>query len=84
MNFNGQCKVSKINFENLGKNEYTILKNNEHTEPNNCALHHIDLSQNNDSTLLIHNCNTKLIILSLSIIGIYTFSCVVFSKKNFY
>lgn len=88
MNFNCIPKTSKILLENLGGSVYTIVKDNERTEPNYCSINQIDITSdkiiNDKSTYysLNHDLNTKFYIASLSMIGLYIFSRVLTKSQQ--
>ena len=86
MNFTDIPKTSKIVLENLGGNIYTIMKDNEKTEPNYCAINQIDILGDkviNRVNFLNDDFYTKFYIISLSVIGIYVFSRIVTKSHQF-
>ena len=85
MNSTNIPKTSKILLENLGGNIYTIMKDNEKTEPNYCAINQIDILGDeiiDNVSFLNDDFYTKFYIISLSIIGIYVFSRIIIKSQN--
>jgi hypothetical protein len=85
MNSTDIPKTSKILLENLGGNIYTIMKDNEKTEPNYCAINQIDILGDEiiNSNFLNDDFYTKFYIISLSVIGIYVFSRIIIKSQYF-
>ncbi len=85
MNFKSESKTSNIILENLGGgNVYNILKENENFEPNNCSINKIDISVDKivNTESAYYSINTKFYIISLSVIGVYIFSCIMIKSRT--
>jgi hypothetical protein len=90
MNITNDCRTCNVNFRNLGGGHYTILKENENVEKNPCNLNLIDLKYLGDKLItngtfysIRSDANTKFYVMSLSVIGIYIFSCILIKSKYF-
>lgn len=85
MNFD-ECITSNVNFESLGGNHYTAIKDNENVDRNSCNLNLIDIKQvigdDTSNRLLGNDINTKFYIVSLSVIAVFIFSRILIKSRN--
>lgn len=89
MNITNDFNTCNVNFKKSG-GYYKILKDNETIERNNnCNLNNIDINIVNHlvkktfkGDSLSSDASVKFCILSLSIIGVYVFSCILTKSNN--